>query len=341
MSLRTLLRWRMPALMLAAALAMLSACSSQRDQREVVHFWAMGYEGEVVAQLIPEFERRNPGIRVELQQLPIISAHEKLLTAFAGDCAARRRCDRQHLDLRVRAARRAGATGCAPGRTHRRLQTRRLFPRRLGYRRDRHHRLRGALVRRDAAAVLPPRPARTGRHRQAAAHLGRMEGGDGRDQAQVGPQRYATLFPLNEHEPLLNLGIQSPEPLLRDDGRYGNFRSPGFKRALAFYREVFDNKWAPLASNTQISNVWNEFGRGYFSVLRQRPLEHRRIPQAPAAGPAVDLDDDAAARASTGPVPRSPAARASWCSASRSTRTRRGSWSAICPSRRCRCASTR
>src|SRR5690606_33049573 len=66
-------------------LLFLVACSRKTDDREVVTFWAMGYEAEVVAQLIPEFERRNPGIRVDLQQLPWLSAHEKLLTAFAGE----------------------------------------------------------------------------------------------------------------------------------------------------------------------------------------------------------------------------------------------------------------
>jgi multiple sugar transport system substrate-binding protein len=45
----------------------------------------MGREGEVVAELVPEFERTHPGIRVEVQQLPWSAAHEKLLTAFAGD----------------------------------------------------------------------------------------------------------------------------------------------------------------------------------------------------------------------------------------------------------------
>ena len=34
---------------------------------------------------MPEFERSNPGIRVKVQQLPWTAAHEKLLTAFAGD----------------------------------------------------------------------------------------------------------------------------------------------------------------------------------------------------------------------------------------------------------------
>ena len=68
------------------ALLLIAGCTRQQDDgREVVRFWVMGYEGEVVAQLIPEFERRNPGIRVDLQQLPWTAAHEKLLTAFAGD----------------------------------------------------------------------------------------------------------------------------------------------------------------------------------------------------------------------------------------------------------------
>src|ERR1700741_168994 len=51
---------------------------------QVVRFWAMGREGEVVEALVPEFERRNPGIRVQVQQIPWTAAHEKLLTAFVG-----------------------------------------------------------------------------------------------------------------------------------------------------------------------------------------------------------------------------------------------------------------
>src|SRR3546814_4377440 len=60
-------------------------CTEKRDSRETVTFWVMGFEGQQVARLLPEFERRNPGIHVDLQQMPVLSAHEKLLTAFAGD----------------------------------------------------------------------------------------------------------------------------------------------------------------------------------------------------------------------------------------------------------------
>ena len=35
--------------------------------RVTLEFWGLGREGEVVSQLLPEFHRRNPGIRVEVQ----------------------------------------------------------------------------------------------------------------------------------------------------------------------------------------------------------------------------------------------------------------------------------
>lgn len=254
--------------LLACLLA--AACTRQGDGREVVRFWAMGYEGEVVAQLIPEFERRNPGIRVEIQQLPIISAHEKLLTAFAGDslpdvCAIGNTWipefallnALQPLDARIAATPSLRAqdyfpgawdSGVIGGQTYAvpwYVETRLPF-----YRRD---------IAERAGVKTPPQTWEEWRQAMAAI------------KHEVGPERYAILLPLNEPEPLLNLGIQSPDPLLREDGRYGNFRSPGFKRALSFYREMFDRRWAPLLSNTQVANVWNEFGRGYFSYYVNGP----------------------------------------------------------------------
>jgi multiple sugar transport system substrate-binding protein len=63
------------------------ACSGGRTTNDGVtlRFWAFGREGEVVQEMLPEFERSNPGIRVEVQQIPWTAAHEKLLTAYVGD----------------------------------------------------------------------------------------------------------------------------------------------------------------------------------------------------------------------------------------------------------------
>ena len=68
-----------------SVLLLAEGCGLSSSPGTVLRFWAMGREGEVVAELLPDFERANPGIRVKLQQLPWTAAHEKLLTAFAGD----------------------------------------------------------------------------------------------------------------------------------------------------------------------------------------------------------------------------------------------------------------
>lgn len=267
-----------------AIAVLLAACArSPADQREVVRFWAMGYEGEVVARLIPEFERRNPGVRVELQQLPWTAAHEKLLTAFAGDAlpdvvplgntwiaefAALGALE--PLDTRIaaspgfaRADFFAGAwdSGVIDGRAYAvpwYVETRVPY-----YRKD--------LLAKAGVATLPQDWAQW---KAAMAAIKR----------QAAPDQSAILLPLNEFEPLLNLAVQQPDPLLRDDGRYGNFRSAGFRRTLAFYLELFDRGYAPRIDNTRISNVWDEFGRGTFSFYISGPWNiaefKKRMPDA-------------------------------------------------------------
>jgi multiple sugar transport system substrate-binding protein len=100
----------------------------------------------------------------------------------------------------------------------------------------------------------------------------------------VGRDRYSVLLPLNEFEPLLVLALQLPAELLRDGGRYGNFRGEDFRKALTFYNSLFEHGWAPRMTNTQISNVWDEFGRGFFSFYISGPWNiaefKRRLPPA-------------------------------------------------------------
>ena len=60
-------------------------CDHSADTVTVIRFWGLGNEGEMVVPLIKEFERRNPTIKVEMQQIPWTAAHEKLLTAYAGE----------------------------------------------------------------------------------------------------------------------------------------------------------------------------------------------------------------------------------------------------------------
>jgi multiple sugar transport system substrate-binding protein len=230
----------------------------------------MGREGEVVAQLLPEFERAHPGVKIKVQQLPWTAAHEKLLTAFAGD-ATPDLCQLgntwipelvalnalEPLDRYVAASPIVDADDYFAGIWDTNRVDDKLYgvpwyvdTRLMFYRRD---------LLRHAGFSSPPRSWREWTQMLAAI------------ERQAAPDRYAILLPLNEFEPLLALALQQGEPLLREDGRWGNFGGAGFRRALEFYLEMFQRGWAPAVASAAISNVWNEFGRGRFVFFVSGP----------------------------------------------------------------------
>jgi multiple sugar transport system substrate-binding protein len=265
-----------------AGLCAAVACTTRRDDG-LVRFWAMGREGEVATRLLAAFERENPGLRVRVEQLPWSAAHEKLLTAFAGDATP----DvaqmgntwlpelvaldaLEPLDQRIRASRQvelgdydAGIldTNTIDGRQYGvpwYVDTRLLF-----YRRD---------LLAQAGYDAPPRD--WGEWVRMLTAI----------KQRVGPDRYALILPLNEYEPMVALWLQQGEPLLREGGRWGNFRSEGFARTLRFYLSMYERHLAPPVAQTEIANVWNEFARGYFSFYLSGPWQlgefRRRLPPA-------------------------------------------------------------
>jgi multiple sugar transport system substrate-binding protein len=264
-----------------AAASLLASCRSSPTGDTVLKFWAMGREGEVVVQLLPEFERTHPGIRVEVQQLPWTAAHEKLLTAFAGD-ATPDLCQLGNtwvpefvalgaiapLDRYVAASPVVDAADYFSGIWQTNIVGGALYgvpwyvdTRLLFYRRD---------LLAQAGYASPPASWPEWTRMMAAI------------KQRAGPDRYAILLPLNEAEPLLALALQQDEPLLRGDGRWGNFDSAGFHRALQFYVDAFRAGFAPAKSGIDVSNVWNEFGRGYFAFYISGPWNiaefKRRLP---------------------------------------------------------------
>lgn len=246
-----------------------------------LHFWLMGHEAEFIARLLPEFERRNPGITVAVQQLPWTVAHEKLLTAFAGD-ALPDLCNLgnswvpefsslhalEPLDAYITASPIVVPLDYFPGI----LETNRMSGAVLGI--PWYIDTRLLFYRRDllARAGFDHPPTTWAEWARMLAAI----------KAMVGAGGYAILFPLNEFEPLLALALQQPEPLLLDEGRRGGVSGDGFRRTLEFYVETFRRGWAPLMSNTQISNVWTEFGRGMYSFYVSGPWNieefQRRLP---------------------------------------------------------------
>ena len=255
---------RREALTLLAA-APLGACA-RGSEPGTVTLWAMGNEGANVPKLMGAFERANPGLRVEVQPLPWTAAHEKLLTAYAGGSLP----DVSQIGNTWLAELAAiGALAPLPATQRGLLQDQ--FPavldtNRIGdtfygvpwYVDTRVQFYRSDLF--EKAGFSDP-PTNWGDWKRALHEVKRV----------AGPGSYAILLPLNEFEQLLTFGLQQAEPLLRDNGSRGNFSSPGFKSALHFYKSLFDEGLAPVAQASQISNIWNEFARGFFSVFISGP----------------------------------------------------------------------
>jgi len=76
---------RQTMLALAAFAAAPLSCSRRSHGANTVRFWAVGREGEYAVELLQDFLRERPDIEVDVQKLPWTAAHEKLLTAYAGD----------------------------------------------------------------------------------------------------------------------------------------------------------------------------------------------------------------------------------------------------------------
>ncbi|MBJ7447047.1 MAG: extracellular solute-binding protein [Brevundimonas sp.] len=253
-------------LLASAGAAGLTGCGSRDDGTTRLRFWAMGSEATNVGQLLPEFERLNPGITVEVQALPWTAAHSKLLTSYAGSSLP----DLSQVgNTWVSEMTAIGAISPLPGfaddlltdQFPAVLETNQINGRAMAtpwYVDTRLIFYRSDLLERAGYDTVP----RTWDGWKQAMHAVKRVAGAG---------NYAVLLPVNEFEQLLTFGLQGTEPLLRDRDTRGNFSSPSFVAALAFYKSLFDEGLAPLASSTQISNVWTEFERGYFSFYFSGP----------------------------------------------------------------------
>jgi multiple sugar transport system substrate-binding protein len=258
-------------LLLAALLAPGCTRGSAAGDEVVIRFWAMGREGEVVQELIPEFERRNPGVRVQVQQIPWTAAHEKLLTAFVGAATP----DVAQLGntwvpefVALDALEEIGPW-IARSTT---IQQQDFFPGiwatnvidERAYGVPWYVDTRVIFYRTDllAAAGYDAMPVTWEEWRAA---LRRMK--------QLAPDRYPILLPTNEWPQPVILGMQAGGTLLRDDGRYGAFRDPRFRRGFEFYVSLFREGLAPAVSAAEISNRYQEFARGNIAMVITGPWE--------------------------------------------------------------------
>ena len=253
-------------LMAGAAATGLAGCERRNDGVTRLTFWAIGNEATNVPQILPEFERLNPGIKVDVQALPWTAAHQKLLTAYAGSSLP----DLSQVgNTWVSEMAAIGAISALPAfasdlltdQFPAVLDTNRIEGRVVGvpwYVDTRLLFYRSDLLRQAGYGAVPPTWAEWKRAMHAIKRV-------------VGDDKYAVLLPVNEFEQLLTFGLQGDAPLLRERDTRGNFSSPSFVAALAFYKSLFDEGLAPVASAAQISNVWTEFERGWFSFYFSGP----------------------------------------------------------------------
>lgn len=249
-----------------AATAVGAGCRSGTGS--ALRFWAMGSEGEVMPALLQGFAREYPAIKVKLEQLPWSSAHEKLLTAFAGDATP----DLAQMgnswlpEMAALGALEPLQPFLAEGPALRQSdyfpgiwQTNEVMGQLLGM--PWYVDTRLMFVRHDLLA----RAGVTSMPQSWPAWLDSMAA------LQASGVKTPVYLPLDEFAPLLALALQQPDELLKDGGRRGNFASPGFRRALGFYAELFRRGYAPGLSTNTVANVWQEIGRGSFAYYISGP----------------------------------------------------------------------
>jgi multiple sugar transport system substrate-binding protein len=331
--------------------ATVAGCRGDATHATVVEFWAMGREGEVVQRLVPEFERRTPGVRVRVQQIPWSAAHEKLLTAYVGGAlpdvvqvgntwlpelvalGALAPLDDRLAPLDDRLAPLDDQLAPADDQLapvddqlapldERSLDPADEFPGVVAataidgvrYGVPWYVDTRVLFYRTDllrAAGVATP-PTTWSGWVDAMARIAR------------GDQRYAISLPATEWEPPVILALQRGAGLLRDGDRYGDFRSPAFRAAFEFYRDFFRRGLAPTGGAAQSANLYQDFADGYFAVLLSGPWNvgeiERRLPKladAWATAPLPAFEGEApglslAGGASLALVRDSPRREAAW-----------------------------
>ena len=311
---------------LLAVFLLLGGCGGDKDGITKLDFWVMGREGEMVQELVRDFEAQNPDVQVRVQQIPWSAAHEKLLTAHVGKAtpdlaqlgntwvpefqALEALAD---LDGLIAASKMVNPDDHFPGIWDTNVLEGKSYgvpwyvdTRLLFYRTD--------LL----ASVGFTEPPRTWEQwRRALEAL-----------SARGPEKYGILLPINEWTQPVIFGLQSGSSLLVDRDTSGDFSGPDFGRAIDFYLGLFADGLAPPVSNNQVANLYQEFARGTFAMFITGPWNigecRLRLPD--------DMQDDWATAPLPGPDAGTPGVSLAGGSSLvlfRSSRNQEASWRLI------------
>ena len=276
-----------------------SGCRQSGSPKNEVVFWAMGAEGEHVSALMPEFERRNPGISVRVQMIPWNAAHEKLLTAYASNslpdlCQLGNTWIPEFTMLQaleeltpwVKQSRSIAESSYFAGIWDTNVLDSALYG--IPWYVD----TRVMFYRSDLLAKAGyDKPPRTWAQWLDASHK----------LVNRRLSEYAILLPTNnEWAPQVIMGLQKGSTLLREKGTYADFSGEQFKEAMNTFHQFFAEKLAPVKT-TQIVNVYQGMSDRVFSMFISGPWNigefSRRMPPelqdawmtAPLPGPDTSI----------------------------------------------------
>lgn len=254
--------WTRRALLAAAPAGLLAtACAPARDP-DAVRLWAMSYEGDYSPMLMPAFTRAT-GIAVEVQSLPWTAAHEKLLTAQAGGAMP----DVLMLPAGwVNGFAMVGALAPVPDPA----LVAGLFP---GTRDPCRY------AGRDYAVPWSVAPQAQFFRRDLLAAAGfegpPLDWADWRAMARAlkrrRPDEWVLLMPLNWWDALFTFAGQTGAAMLRERNTRGDFTSPEFTAALAFYKSLYDDRLAPAMLSTELQDPFAAFAQGRFAIYPRSP----------------------------------------------------------------------
>jgi multiple sugar transport system substrate-binding protein len=246
---------------------MLSCSGATPNKVTTIEFWGLGREGEVIVEFLPQFHREHPEIRVDVQQIPWTAAHEKLLTSHVGDSFP----DMAQigntwipelvtlgavvpLNARVRDSKIIHERDYFPGIWQTNVVRDELYgvpwyvdTRVLFYRTD--------------AIATPPRT-----WSEWIATMERLK------HASRDPHFFPLLMPTNEWPQPVIFAIQRGAELVSYEGE-ARFEDPRFLDAFSFYLGIYRRKLAPVVSNSQVANLYQQFGAGEFAMFISGPWD--------------------------------------------------------------------
>lgn len=257
----------------AGTAAMLATGGCTRTAPADLSFWAMSYQGDYAPFLTSTFTAAT-GLSVDVQSLPWTAAHEKLLTAFAGDALPDVLMlpngwvdEFEMIGAIAPVPSPSLLDGIFPGIAD---------PRQPPYAVPWSVAPRVQFFRRDllAAAGWDAPAGDWGGWRRMAAGLKRRR-----------PDDHVFLFLLNWPDDLLTMFSQVGGRRLRDRDTRGNFATPEGREALSYYKSLFDDGYAPVAASTEVQDQFAAFAQGRFAVWNSGPTSlldfHRRRAELP------------------------------------------------------------